>query len=103
MSRKLVFDGDASQTTARDFGGEPCTLCHGRPPTLIRVREKVAGGTQPVAFVCPDCVARMFVQVERLSLWHTVSGVVLRAIHKVLLKKRLPSEAKQVNTRKLKS
>lgn len=93
MTRKLIFDGDASQFMPDS--GEPCTLCgvhqnvydDKAPTTFIRVREKVGGGTKEIAFVCPDCVARMFLQVERLSLWGQVSGTVLAAIKRLFVKK----------------
>jgi len=93
MTRRLVFDGDASQFMPDT--GTPCTLCgvhqnvydDKAPTTFIRVREKIEGGTHTIAFVCPNCVARMFLQVERLSLWNQVSGTVMAAIKRLFTKK----------------
>ncbi len=100
--RNLIFDGDASQTTAAEYGGSPCTICLNRPPTLIRIREKVPGGSKELMFVCPNCVGRLFVQVERLGLWKDVSAVVQRAMAKVLGRRNLPAAAQQVNPKALK-
>jgi hypothetical protein len=95
--RKLIFDGDGSQYTD---GGQPCSLC-GQHQTIgdpinrvfIRVREKLANGSsQELAHVCPDCVARMFLQVTRLNLWNQVSAVVMTAI-KRLFEKRSATKA----------
>ncbi len=92
--RKLVFDGDGSQFLP---DGKPCTLC-GRKmeatdvpsSVFIRVREKLeSGGTRELAHVCPDCVARMFLQVTRLGLWNQVSSVVMAAIKRLLLKRHV--------------
>lgn len=98
--RQLVFDGDGSQ-----YGdaGLPCSVCgkHQVHEVFIRVREKVPGGTRHLMLVCPDCVARLFLQVERLDLWRHVSGVVMAAIRR-LLEKRRAKEAKKAepaNTR----
>lgn len=91
--RQLVFDGDGSQFTPDT--GLPCSVC-GKHQTVgdrpsqvfIRVREKLTtGGTRHLMLVCPDCVARMFLQVERLSLWDQVSGVVRSAIKRLFEKK----------------
>jgi hypothetical protein len=97
--RKLIFDGDGSQYTS---AGLPCRLCgvhqtvDDMPPSVfIRVREKLEdGSSRLVMHVCPNCVARLFLQVERLSLWNQVSGVVMAAIKRVFEKKRAKSEAK---------
>ncbi len=97
--RQLVFDGDGSQYTDSGF---PCSVCGKRQrigdpqnQVFIRVREKLAtGGTRHLMLVCPDCVARMFLQVERLSLWNQVSGVVMAAIKRLFEKKRAKAEAK---------
>jgi hypothetical protein len=91
--RKLVFDGDGSQFLPDT--GLPCSVCgkHQLPEDVpsqvfIRVREKLANGTtRHLMLVCPDCVARMFLQVERLSLWNQVSGVVMAAIKRLFEKR----------------
>ena len=87
--RKLIFDGDGSQFTDT---GQPCSLCNTRMTAdnglvFIRVREKLQTGTRELGFVCPDCVARMFLQVTRLDLWRHVSGNVVRAIQRLLRKR----------------
>jgi hypothetical protein len=43
-------------------------------------------------------VARLFLQVERLSLWNQVSGVVMAAIRRLLEKKQAKAEAKASKT-----
>ena len=91
--RKLIFDGDGSQFLPN---GKPCSFCGRKmepedmpPPIFIRVREKLANGsTREIAHVCPDCVGRAFLQVERLSLWGQVSGQVVAAIKRVFEKKQ---------------
>ncbi len=85
MKRKeLIFDGDGSQFLE---SGHPCSLCGHRltidgpgPRTFIRVREKTGANSREIGFLCPDCVARAFLQVSRLGLWTQVRAVVLRAI-----------------------
>lgn len=97
--RQLIFDGDGSQYTE---SGLPCSVCgkHQRVDdsqnqVFIRVREKLAaGGSRHLMLVCPDCVARLFLQVERLNLWNQVSGVVMAAIKRLLAKRRTKVEAK---------
>ncbi len=97
--RQLVFDGDASQFAPDS--GLPCSVCGVHQSVddklhtcFIRVREKIPGGTRHLMLVCPDCVARMFLQVERLSLWNQVSGVVMAAIRRLFEKKLAKAEAK---------
>lgn len=92
--RKLIFDGDGSQFLPDT--GLPCHFCgiHQTPEDamiFIRVREKLESGTREIGHVCPDCVARMFLQVERLNLWKYVTGQVMAAI-KRLFKKRYVSK-----------
>jgi len=90
--RKLIFDGDGSQFLDT---GIPCSVCGKRQEVgdspasvFIRVREKLDdGSTRLLMLVCPDCVARMFLQVTRLDLWKQVSGTVLAAIRRLLAKK----------------
>lgn len=96
--RQVIFDGDGSQYTD---SGLPCSVCGIRQQigdaqnrVFIRAREKVSGGSQHIMLVCPDCVARMFLQVIRLDLWKQVSGVVVAAIKRVFEKKRAKAEAK---------
>lgn len=88
--RRLVFDGDGSQFL---HTGKPCRLCgvHQTPDdhlVFIRVRERLGGETVEIAHICPDCVARMFLQVTRLDLWRHVRGNVIAAIKRMLGKKR---------------
>lgn len=90
--RRLIFDADASQFMPADMGGKPCSLCgvhqeiHSNPRTFIRVREKIQGGSREIAHVCPDCVARLFLQVERHKLWDQVTAVVRSAIERIFKK-----------------
>lgn len=87
--------------------GIPCTVCGAHQSTdqqrtYIRAREKLAdGSTRIVTLVCPDCVARMFLQVERLDLWSQVSGIVMSAIRRALDKRREKGEAKAAKLREL--
>lgn len=70
----LIFDGDGSQYA----GEEPCTSCGERqqihcPPTVfVRIRRAQrtnSAASREVAWLCPDCVARAMLQIERLGLW----------------------------------
>lgn len=89
--RALIFDGDGARYIP---GDSPCTLCgtpqeiDTAPRVFIRVREKLAHGTREVALLCPDCIARAVLQVERLSLWRDVSGAVRAAIQRMIAKRR---------------
>lgn len=86
----VVFDGDGSQYIPGH--SQPCTLCgiwQGivRPPTtFVRVRRRVDGGTREVAWLCPDCIGRAMIQVNRLGLLRqmrpTVRGALRRMINK---------------------
>lgn len=88
--RSLVFDADASHYTPQ---GSPCSLCGVRhsieaPPTgFIRVRERVPGGTRDVALLCPDCIGRAIIQVERVGYWSQMGAGVRSAIQRVLAKR----------------
>lgn len=89
--RRLVFDVDGSQYTD---SGAPCTICgarqviwEGGPRSFVRIREKIPLGTRIVAYVCPECVGRLFLQTERLRLWNQVSGTVRAAIRRVLMRR----------------
>lgn len=83
--RSLIFDVDGSQYAP---GGSPCTLCGCRqdafddraPRAFVRVREKVDHGSVVVAQLCPDCIARAVVRVDRHQLWAWVSRPVQVAI-----------------------
>lgn len=92
--RPLVFDGDG---THNGPNSESCTLCQKDDTpwghVVIRVREKIEGGTRPVALLCPDCIARAVLQVERLGLWRHVSRVVMMAIRDRLWGKKLGKQA----------
>ena len=88
--RRLVFDGDGAQYLD---SGKPCSLCGLRQTTndhlvFIRVRERRDNGTEEIAHFCPDCIARMFLQVTRLDLWRCVRGNVIAAIRRMLDRKR---------------
>lgn len=88
--RLLVFDGDGSQFCP---GGEPCSICNvrqtptGKPRAFVRVRKRLAVGTWPVAQLCPDCICRALLQVERLGLWGEVSPAIRAAIRRMLTKR----------------
>lgn len=94
LSRKttLIFDGDGAQYLS---SGDPCSLCGcrqtpwGKPRAFIRVRRKVnPGASKQVAQLCPDCIARAVLQVERLSLWSEVSPAVRAAVKRMINKRR---------------
>lgn len=93
---RLVFDADGSQFLP---SGEPCSLCGIRmstvgmwspsnPRAFIRVRRKVPGGTDPVAMLCPTCIARALLQVGRHDLLKYVNPTVLAAIDRMIDKQR---------------
>lgn len=86
--KNIIFDGDATQWTD---GGSPCSLCGFKPhledahTTLIRVRERHPGEpSTDVGFICPDCAARVFLQVTRLGLWKAVNKTLIAAIQRAL-------------------
>ena len=89
--RELIFDVDGSQ-----YGpwGAPCSLCNVRQdPTVallsfVRVREKLGDHSEHVAYLCPDCVARAMIQVERCGLWRQLSGAVAAAVKRVLSRRQ---------------
>lgn len=88
--RTLIFDVDASQFTA---SGAPCSLCGDRQDvsrrlSFVRVREKLGDHSEPVAFLCPDCVARAMIQAERCGLWRQLSRSVAAAVKGVLTRKK---------------
>lgn len=96
---RIFFDGDASQFLP---SGGSCIFCEVRqsiddgPLTFIRVRERTSEhNTRDCAWVCPDCVARAFLQVSRLGLWTQVSGQVLAAIRRHFARKPLRLESKE--------
>ncbi len=86
----LVFDVDGAQYC----GGEPCSLCGirqtptGKPRAFVRVRQKVKGGTRELNWICPDCVGRLVMQVEKLGLWSEMSPAVQGAITRMLARRR---------------
>ena len=104
--RSLVFDGDGSQYAVQ---GSLCAICNklqrpgdDPPSVFIRVREKLASGrTRELMQVCPDCVARMFLQTTRLDLWNQVSGAVLAAIRRLLHRKWKGAGHEDTNVRAL--
>lgn len=86
--RTLIIDGDGSHYTPE---GSPCSLCNDRqhvddmpPKVWVRVREKADDGTRVIGYVCPNCVARLFLQVTRLGLWKQVSGQLMAAIRRAI-------------------
>ena len=89
--RELIFDVDRSQFLPT---GSPCSICgerqdpFGRHVSFVRVREKLGDHSEPVAWLCPDCVARAMIQVERHGLWKQLSGAVAAAVARVLARKR---------------
>lgn len=99
--RRLIFDADASQFMPDT--GKPCSLCGVQqeidkaPRTFIRVREKIQGGSREIAHFCPNCVARLFLQVERHKLWDQVTAVIRSAIERIFKKHygKPPEPAKQ--------
>lgn len=87
--RALIFDVDAAQ-----YGdaGAPCSLCGVRqvPAVLlsfVRVRQKLGDHSKELAWLCPDCVARAMIQVERCGLWRQLSAAVATAVKRVLTRK----------------
>lgn len=84
--RTLIIDGDGSHYTPE---GSPCSLCNDRQTVenglvWVRIREQVPGGSSPIGYVCPNCVARMFLQVTRLGLWKHVSGGLMASIRRAI-------------------
>lgn len=88
--RELVFDADASQYC----GGDRCALCNSKqfidkpPRGFVRIRRKVTGGTEPIAHLCANCIARALLVVERSGYWRDVNPTVLAAIERLIVRNR---------------
>ena len=54
------------------------------PKVWVRVREKADEGARVIGYVCPNCVARLFLQVTRLGLWKQVSGQLMASIRRAV-------------------
>jgi hypothetical protein len=90
----LIFDVDGAQYLPT---GEPCTVCgvhqgiEHPPRALVRIRRKAGGRSTEVAFLCPDCVGRAMIQINRCNLLGQMSPAVRAALRR-MINAKLPAK-----------